>query len=458
MEIYFMRVAIVNIILISVLFFAGEKSQASWFFDSNKYLSSSHGQLSCSECHTDINKGLNHPSVEGINGSLNDFFNNEQCIGCHDQVLENSEPGEYGNLKKIKKAASDPCISCHTRHHEKVAHDAHIDIPCGSCHMLNISSARIMEGNSLIWGYTADKGGEYDPHRIIAISEKDGICSRCHFKDNNLGASEHVLPAKSIICMPCHASTFSVGDISSIGAIIIFLIGTAGILLTWLSAGKRHDKRKKFNITDLINIKKTLILDGFFQRRLLKVSVKRWIVHAMIFFPFIFRFFWGMVALFSSLYNPEWNSTWSMLNKNNPITGFLFDLSGMLILLGGCLMVLEKRADKTENKIQDIPEGKSYIHILLGLIIITGFLLEGARIAMTGSPVGSEFAFIGYGISRILVNQDLQGIYIYFWYVHAVITGAFIACLPFSRMFHIFITPLSVAIKAASGEEKRVKD
>ena len=121
-------------------------------------------------------------------------------------------------------------------------------------------------------------------------------------------------------------------------------------------------------------------------------------------------------------------------------------------------MILEKRADKKRNNIQDLPESRSYIHILLGLIIITGFILEGARIAMTGSPAGSGYAFIGYVISRILVNLDLQGIYIYFWYVHAVITGLFIACLPFSRMFHVIVAPLSIYIKAVSGVEKRIKD
>jgi nitrate reductase gamma subunit len=319
--------------------------------------------------------------------------------------------------------------------------------------MLTVRPARIMEDNRMVWGYTVIEDGEYDPHRMKTISEKDGVCLRCHFKDNKLLASEQVIPAKSIICMPCHASTISVGDISSIGAIIIFLIGTSSILLAWLSAGKRHDKGKKFNLTDLVNIVKTLILDGLLQKRLLKVSIRRWIIHSIIFFPIIFRFVWGIAALILSLHYPEWNPTWSMLDKNSPLTGFLFDLSGILILLGGCLMTLEKRKDKKRNNIQDLPESRSYIHILLGLIIITGFILEGARIAMTGSPVGSGFAFIGYGISRILVNLDLQGVYIYFWYVHAVITGLFIACLPFSRMVHVIVAPLSVAIKAASEKE-----
>ena len=34
-----------------------------------------------------------------------------------------------------------------------------------------------------------------------------------------------VLPAKSIICMPCHAGTFSVGDTTTILSLIVFFAG-----------------------------------------------------------------------------------------------------------------------------------------------------------------------------------------------------------------------------------------
>lgn len=445
-----MRVSFANIILLSVvIFFFCDRSQASLPVDSNKYNSSVHAQLSCLECHSDIVKDSNHPSVEEISRSL-DFFDNEQCIGCHGQVPGNSGSDEHEDLKKIKKAASDPCISCHTRHHEKVAHDAHIDIPCVSCHMENVKPLRVMEGNRQIWAYEVDKKGEYDPHRMI--SEKDEICLRCHFKDNNLGASDHAPPAKSIICMPCHAATLSAGDVPSIAALIIFVTGISCIMVTWMSAVRRDRKRNKVSFSDLINSLRDLILDGLFQKRLLKISLKRWAIHAMIFFPFIFRFLFGIAALVLSLCRPDWELTWSILDKNSPVTGFLYDLSGLFILAGGCFMIMEKRSNRILRGIQALPKDNLFIYFLLGGIIISGFVLEGARISMTGSPEGSEIAFIGYGISRFLRQFDLGGIYIYLWYLHAIITGAFVACLPFSRMFHVFVAPLSLILKAASGK------
>jgi nitrate reductase gamma subunit len=139
-----------------------------------------------------------------------------------------------------------------------------------------------------------------------------------------------------------------------------------------------------------------------------------------------------------------------MLDKNSPVTGFLYDFSGLLILTGGCLMILERRKNRVLMGIQNLPKNKSFIHALLGGMIITGFILEGVRISMTGTPEGSEFSFIGYVISRLLTGFELTGIYIYLWYLHTIVNGAFIACLPFSRMFHIFVAPLSLALKAMS--------
>jgi len=74
---------------------------------------------------------------------------------------------------------------------------------------------------------------------------------------------------------------------------------------------------------------------------------------------------------------------------------------------------------------------------------------------MTGFPEGSCYAFLGYSIGRLLFTAaSLTGVYGYVWYVHAILTGAFIAYLPFSRLFHIIISPVVLLENAASQEQK----
>ena len=139
-----------------------------------------------------------------------------------------------------------------------------------------------------------------------------------------------------------------------------------------------------------------------------------------------------------------------MLDKNHPLTALLFDLSGVLIISGVVLMLLRKYVQGSEGKLEGLPAADWPAYGLMGGIMIVGFILEGMRIAMTGKPGGSQYAFLGYVISRLFKEVNLTGIYGYMWHVHAILTGAFVAYLPFSRMFHMIIAPISLVLNAGS--------
>jgi nitrate reductase gamma subunit len=140
-----------------------------------------------------------------------------------------------------------------------------------------------------------------------------------------------------------------------------------------------------------------------------------------------------------------------MLDKNHPATALLFDLTGIMILLG-VVPALIRGAIKKQDKTTGLP-GRD--HLALGLIagiVVIGFILEGMRIAMTGFPDGSPYAIGGYGISMLFSNTSgLPEVYGYIWYVHAVLTGAFFAYLPFSRLLHIIVAPVVLALNAVAG-------
>jgi nitrate reductase gamma subunit len=140
-----------------------------------------------------------------------------------------------------------------------------------------------------------------------------------------------------------------------------------------------------------------------------------------------------------------------MLDSNHPLTAFLFDLSGVLVILGVVLILARKYVLGSEDKLKGLPGADWPAYSLMGGIIIVGFILEGKRIAMTGTPQGSQYAFLGYVISRLFTGADLTGIYGYMWYLHAILTGAFVAYLPFSRMFHMIMAPVVLAMNAASS-------
>jgi len=380
------------------------------------------------------------------------------CITCHLQAVEFQHASQE----------LDDCRQCHLPHAEKVAHDAHIRVSCEACHLNQVSPVKAIDRGKIQWQIDRQPDDVSAIHKM-ASSNDDEFCRRCHFDGNTIGAAAMVLPAKSVMCMPCHAATFSVGDTTTLIALLIFGLGILGAGSIWFSGslvgapasgvGSKFIKTIQSILAVIFSgrifaILEVLILDGLLQSRLFRISRFRWFIHALIFFPFLIRFGWGLIALVASIWLPEWQGAWKMLDKNQPLTALFFDLSGLLVILGVVLILLRKYARGSEGKLEGLPAADWLVYSLMGGIIIVGFILEGMRIAMTGTPEGSQYAFLGYIISRLFKEVSLTGIYGYMWYVHAILTGAFVAYLPFSRMFHMIMAPVSLAMNAAAQKHR----
>jgi nitrate reductase gamma subunit len=221
--------------------------------------------------------------------------------------------------------------------------------------------------------------------------------------------------------------------------------GTAGGLWPNMVKTVEHGARTVFS-SKILRIIKALFLDVLLQRRLYRQSAGRWFIHSLIFIPFVFRFFWGSVALIASLWFPEWTPTWAMLNKNDPITAFLFDLTGIMIIVGVLLAFFRGSFFRSEQ-VRGLPKrDRLALSLILGIVLF-GFVLEGMRIAMTGAPGSASYAFIGYEISKLFFNPSgLTEAYGYIWYIHAILTGAMVAYIPFSRLLHIIIAPVVLSM------------
>jgi nitrate reductase gamma subunit len=120
-----------------------------------------------------------------------------------------------------------------------------------------------------------------------------------------------------------------------------------------------------------------------------------------------------------------------------------------MIIAGATAAILRGPASPSA-KLPAMPRRDHLASGLLGAIVMVGFVLEGMRIALTGYPPGSAYAFVGDALSRFFFGvSGLEDTYGYVWYLHAGLTGAFVAYLPFSRMFHIVLAPVLLAVNAA---------
>ena len=374
------------------------------------------------------------------------------CTECHLQAAS-FEHGAQGAVD---------CGQCHLPHDESTAHDAHVLVACQTCHLEGVAPVRDTESGQILWQRQRHLNAPLTIHEMI-VPENELACKRCHVRDNPVGASAMVLPPKSVICMPCHTATLSFGDSITAVSLIVFSLGLGMSLLLIHSVSSGRNERVGLmektiasetpqsttaRMLNMVRVAHEIVLNVFFQKRLLELSPGRWFIHGLIFFPMALRFLWGIVALVGSLWWPQWQWVWQMIDKNSGVTAFFFDLSGVMIF-SGVLLALCRHFFNRSNRVAGLPRRSYLALVLLGGIVATGFVLEGMRITMTGATGSAAFAFVGFGISKLFSRPEaLSDIYGYGWYVHAVLTGAFIVFLPFSRLLHIVLSPVVLALNA----------
>ena len=373
------------------------------------------------------------------------------CTQCHQQAAA---------YKHASQKLGD-CRQCHPPHDEKVAHDAHLRVACEACHLQGVQPVGDIETKRILWKKNHPSGEPSTIHAMVRFDD-ESFCRRCHHPDNAIGAAARVLPAKSMLCMPCHAATLSLGDTTTILTVILFLGGMA-MTLSLIFSGASPKNKDEYHFRKRVKtaggtgkfavLIKTIVWDVLFQGRLFRQSQTRWLIHSLIFFPMVIRFLWGLVALSASITKPAESWIWQMLDKNNALTGFVFDLTGLMILIGVILALIRGRVQRS-GPVSGLPNQDRTALILIGSIVLVGFILEGLRIAMTGTPGSAAYAFVGFSISRLFSQPSvLSNLYGYGWYLHAILTGIFIVYLPFSRLLHVILSPVVLAWNAVAEHE-----
>ena len=164
-------------------------------------------------------------------------------------------------------------------------------------------------------------------------------------------------------------------------------------------------------------------------------------------------FFWGFFTLFigTCLIVLQADFT-DLLFGYKFLTGYFYLLFSVVLDLAGLVAILMLagllarryivRPAGLENKLDDI-----IMHGLLFAILISGFVIEGARMAVTElgtslsywSPVGLVFAkgLAGYS------EETLRALHSNIWWFHLLLVMAFIVSIPFTKFKHIFTTSLN---------------
>jgi heterodisulfide reductase subunit C/nitrate reductase gamma subunit len=258
----------------------------------------------------------------------------------------------------------------------------------------------------------------------------------------------------------------------------------------------------------ILTLVKVFLLDVILQRKVLREDFFRWITHMLIYGAFMLLVL--MHALESVITSALFDTYASTIN---PFM-FLRDLFGLLVIVGVCMALYRRcirKAPRLTTNAMDI-----YTIVLIAFIMISGILLEGAKIGSYSAYMGMveewagleedeeefkaltafwvteygtvapaikepfepdlleagreihemscagchskpQWAITGYPVARALkgiaLGLDRAGIHTLLWYLHFLACFIGLAYLPFSKFFHIITSPLSLLVNSVMDGE-----
>jgi nitrate reductase gamma subunit len=149
-----------------------------------------------------------------------------------------------------------------------------------------------------------------------------------------------------------------------------------------------------------------------------------------------------------------------------PLLGVTADRAGLFLefsadFLGGCILVgillaIYRRIAGRGGHFKTEAEDIVVLLLLLG-IVTTGFFLESCRLAVVDPQPRIWASFLGAAVASVLRTWDLPwtGIRFYIWIFHAGLVFAFFAYFPFSKLFHIVTSPVSIVATASEAHYKQ---
>ncbi len=163
-------------------------------------------------------------------------------------------------------------------------------------------------------------------------------------------------------------------------------------------------------------------------------------------------FFWGFALLFvgtllimlqADLTQPLFGVVFLKGNFYR-IYSLALDLAGLvaLVMLGGLLV---RRFVLRPQGLESVRDDY-LLHALLFAILLTGFAIEGARMAATElaqNPALAAWSPVGKAVGLLLLDlpgAQLAALHKGLWWLHLLLALALIAALPFTKLRHIFTT------------------
>jgi Fe-S oxidoreductase/nitrate reductase gamma subunit len=202
---------------------------------------------------------------------------------------------------------------------------------------------------------------------------------------------------------------------------------------------------KALNRTDNLGRRVGLLVKNLFsQLKVLRVSAPG-IPHALFFWGFVLLFIGTLLVMAQADFSQPLFNVVILKGTFYKIYSLVLDLAGAVALTTLFGLALRRFLVRPEGL--NITRDDYLMHTLLTGILLTGFFIEGARMAATELHNNLElarFSPVGFAVARQFAGMDdqsLRELHKLWWWVHFLLVMGFIVSIPFSKFRHLFTTP-----------------
>lgn len=236
-------------------------------------------------------------------------------------------------------------------------------------------------------------------------------------------------------------------------SVAIFLAGVYFRVSVWLvgrrqrgpGAGRRPGAGRSAAaaLRHMTTALRDMALDGLLGRRIFRGDFWAGLMHTLI--------MWGFLGLFvgTILATVDHWSVHFLKGGTYLVYSLCLEVFG-LALAAGLLLAFVRRYALRVSRLDNRPEDL-WILVLLFVCVLTGFVVEGARLAAE-MPDWEGHSFAGVGLAAWLpMGAGAEAFYPYIWWFHATVCLALIAYFPYSKLFHSLAAPVNIYLAPRVG-------
>jgi Fe-S oxidoreductase/nitrate reductase gamma subunit len=189
------------------------------------------------------------------------------------------------------------------------------------------------------------------------------------------------------------------------------------------------------------------IQNGIFHKSILREAFPGW-MHFFIFWGFLLLTIGTALVAIQADFTDLFFGVKFLVGNFYLFFSFILEIGGIIAIIG-VLMAIWRRYGVKPTRLDNKPDDLLCLLWIL-VVLVTGFLVEAARIAAT-RPDYEVWSFVGWALASIFPSgqESAKATHLVLWYVHMILSFGLIAYIAYSRLLHIFTSSLNMLFRGA---------